>query len=234
MKNSGAITSALLEITTHDVILRHIRSRPGPDNSVNGSGNLDALSINGLDVFNIIIDHVSMSWSVDETASIFRDAHDITIQWSIFSEALFCSNHKKTIESAGSGGPCPGGGEPHSRVMTISTFPGDSLSPTNISLHHNLCAHGNKRYPNININTLVDFVNNVIYNLGTFGASLGNEKNPDDAVKLNYVKNYVAPGANTLTDRSVPAIKSAGSSQAFPHQIFLDGNEVLPPILVGG
>jgi len=53
-----------LLITTHDVVIRHLRIRPGP--SRKPSSVIDAVAIeHGAE--NVILDHCSLSWSVDET-----------------------------------------------------------------------------------------------------------------------------------------------------------------------
>lgn len=89
-------------IDTHDVVIRHMRFRRGAqdvafrDDAVGGNA-----------VGNIMIDHCSASWGLDENMSIYRhvynrgaDGHglklptvNITIQNSIFSEALDTYNH---------------------------------------------------------------------------------------------------------------------------------------------
>ena len=116
-------TRSPLRILTHDVILRYIRSRPGP--STAESDILDALTIpSGHD---IIVDHCSFSWATDEVVNTWNDVHDITIQWSIISEGLNDSTHPKG---------------PHSKGMLIG-----SEGAERISVHHNLFAHNRKRNP---------------------------------------------------------------------------------------
>ena len=68
LKNYG------LSISTHDVVVRYIRSRPGDLTKKE----MDALSI--VDARNVIIDHCSTSWSNDETLSVTGDGKDITVQ----------------------------------------------------------------------------------------------------------------------------------------------------------
>ncbi len=84
-------------IDTHDVIIRHMRFRRGET----FVGRRDD-AIGGNPVGNIMIDHVSASWGLDENMSMYRHMYNdstgkqeekrgtvnITIQNSIFSEAL--------------------------------------------------------------------------------------------------------------------------------------------------
>jgi pectate lyase len=85
-----------INIRTHDVIIRFVRIRLG-DYAVKkrilennwkrhkGSGDLDCINIHQSN--NILIDHVSMSWSCDEIVSV-TNSTNVTIQWSIMSEPL--------------------------------------------------------------------------------------------------------------------------------------------------
>jgi len=239
LRNSGLVGSPLLRVATHDVIIRHLRSRPGPDILPNGSPSLDALAIRTTNAHDIIIDHMSLSWAVDETMDIFEGPRDVTIQWSILSEGLYCSNHEKTVDPFRhhSFGDCPPtgtnvlGGDDHSRGMTISTFPGVDTDPDRISLHHNLWAHSNKRFPNITSDTLVDFVNNVVYNFEEHICLLGH-KTTGGAVRVNFVRNYLKPGPNTPADFDKAGVHiPAGSFEDGGYQIYYEGNRAIAPVL---
>lgn len=124
----------------NNVIIRYLRVRPG-DSSGKG---LDALG--GRSGENIIIDHCTMSWSIDETVSIYGGARNVTVQWCLMSESLYQSVHAKGHH--GFGGIWGG---------------------QNASWHHNLLAHHSSRNPRIpgkNDDQLIDLRNNVIYNWG--------------------------------------------------------------------
>jgi hypothetical protein len=88
---------------THDVIVRYLRFRPGDMNAgpARGEGfQSDALWVR--DASNVIIDHVSASWGIDETLSLTREVDQITVQWSIISESLRDSYHAKGPHGYGS------------------------------------------------------------------------------------------------------------------------------------
>ena len=53
------------------------------------------------ETYKILIDHNSMSWAVNRDLATWYDAHDITIQWNVFSEGLNCSIHAKGCHSKG-------------------------------------------------------------------------------------------------------------------------------------
>ena len=145
------IKGAAIIIETHDVILRGLRIRIGDDISGPNPENRDGIGIENKNnpPYNIIIDHCSISWAVDENVSVWYATHDITFQWCIISEAL-----NKSIHPKGS----------HSMGMLFGAPEGSVNRPKNISIHHNLFAHNQDRNPKIAGANFCEIINNVIYN----------------------------------------------------------------------
>lgn len=175
-----------------NVIIRYLRIRPGDTSGVE----LDAL--NSREARNVIIDHCSMSWAIDECVSLYGNTHDITVQWCLISESLYQSVHKKGAH--GYGGIWGG---------------------QNASWHHNLLAHHSSRNPRIvgqsEPDQLVDVRNNVFYNWG-FNSTYGG----DGDVRVNLVGNYYKPGPATKTSvRNRIANPSAGF---LPNNWWIDSN----------
>ena len=172
LKNFG------LSIRTHDVIIRYLRCRPGDEMGIDKEGGFetDAISISEFSE-NVIIDHCSASWSIDETLSIHsrepgNPPLSVTVQWCIISESLNDSYH-------------PNG--PHGYGSLIK-FTG------NASFHHNLYAHHSSRNPHVDTylgGMTLDFRNNVIYNYGNPGNTMF------DPIDMNYIGNYIKPGLDT-------------------------------------
>jgi hypothetical protein len=200
LKNSSKNLFAPLQVKTHEVVIRYIRSRPGPSgvppDEQDGS-NVDALTIAALNrpVYNVVVDHCSFSWAVDEVLNSWYDAHDITVQWCIMSEGL---HHPKDRKSAGSKGPLFGG-----------------KMSDRISAHHNLLAHNVGRNPMVKATGLVDLVNNVIFAPGAVAAVVDGELGP---CHVNLVGNRViAPKADGL----VYGVAVLGTR---PVSLFVQGN----------
>jgi large repetitive protein len=119
---------------------------------------------------NIIIDHCSFSWSVDEVLSMYVN-ENTTVQWSIVSESMLMTSHQK-----GRHGYAGIWGGNH------ATF------------HHNLIAHNTSRNPRFagSPNFPTDMYNNVIYDWGFF-SSYGGEEG-----RYNLRNNYYKYGPSTL------------------------------------
>jgi pectate lyase len=161
-----------ITIDADHVIIRYIRVRLGDE-----SGE-DQDAISSRYVNNIILDHVSASWSVDECVSIYH-CDSITVQWCLISESMSKSNHIKG--SHGFGGIWG---------SNYGTY------------HHNLLAHHSSRNPRMASGAgNTDHRNNVIYNWG-YQSLYGGEKYQQGNDKFNFsnfniVANYYKPGPAT-------------------------------------
>lgn len=97
MNPSNDVSKDLIQIRTHNVIVRYLKLRRG-DSRVNGR-NLVIQTANTGDLYNIILDHMSFSWSTDESVDIYttqlvQDSSEadriekVTILNSIIAESL--------------------------------------------------------------------------------------------------------------------------------------------------
>ncbi|MCA9249095.1 MAG: hypothetical protein KDA42_18360, partial [Planctomycetales bacterium] len=154
---------------THDIIVRFIRFRAG-DLEVDNPDSQDSLDVNSSQ--NVILDHVSASWGIDETLSASDNTSNLTVQWSIIAEGLRDSLHSKGEHSMGS-------------IMAVN----------GASLHHNLYAHNNNRNPRMT--GQIDLVNNVIYDWGSAGSRTGDET---ESGQLNIERNYYLAGPSTTPE----------------------------------
>lgn len=164
------VSRAPIGLTGDDGIIRFLRVRIGAGRTYDGMG------LTGANYS--IIDHCSISWTIDESFSS-RGAHHITLQNTLISEALNVAGHTKYQD-----------GKMHGYAATIGGDIG--------SFHHNLLAHnfgrnwsmggglnGNGYYTG-----KLDIRNNVVYNWGHRATDGG-------ANQVNFVNNYYKPGAAT-------------------------------------
>ena len=173
------VTGASFLIDTHDVILRHMRFRRGAQDVAFRDD-----AIGGNPIGNIMIDHCSASWGLDENMSIYRHVYDrgangkglklptvnVTIQNSIFSEALDAYNHAF-------GSTCGG----HNCMFT-----------------RNLYASNISRNCSIGMDEGFNFVNNVIFNWWNRSVDGG-----DYNSLYNIINNYFKPGPITPLDKPI-------------------------------
>jgi hypothetical protein len=166
-------------LNTHDVIVRFMRFRRGETNV----GRRDD-AIGGNPVGNIMIDHVSASWGLDENMSMYRHMYNdstgaieqklgtvnITIQNSIFAEALDTYNH---------------------------SF-GSTLGGENCTFMRNMWANNTGRNPSVGWNGTFNFVNNVVFNWMHRSSDGG-----DYRAMYNFINNYYKPGPVTSKDAAV-------------------------------
>jgi hypothetical protein len=146
------IRGGALVIHASDVLVQHIRLRVGDDKVGPAFDNRDSLKLEGSDthpVKRVVIDHCSVSWSVDEVASVWGAHDEISFLNNIFSEPLNNSFHP---DYDGTGHIDHGFG----------VLLGSSPSGGRVSMFGNLMAHETERNPLTRARELV-FVNNMIY-----------------------------------------------------------------------
>ena len=188
-----------VSIRTHDVIVRHLRFRPG---DIAGR-EVDALNVMD-DSHHVLIDHVSASWAVDENLSASGGIHDVTIQWSIIAEGLNRSVHSKGAHGYGSLVRAVGG----------------------VTLHHNLWAHNDSRNPRLGDNygkgpyPVFDVRNNVIYDFGAIASGM-----TGDRLSANYVNNYIRPGPSSRGARGVIVLTDTAQASFYVEGNVIDGRD---------
>ena len=192
-------------IDTHDVVIRFMRFRRGVTEVMRRD---DALG--GNPVGNIIVDHVSGSWGLDETISLYRHVYDrkgvkqeklptvnLTIQNSIFAEGMDTYNH---------------------------AF-GSTLGGRNSTFMRNLWANNIARNPSIGMDYDFGFANNVIFNWWNRSADGG-----DNTSLFNFINNYYKPGPITPKDKPIayrilkPESGRAHKDSLFFGKAYVNGN----------
>jgi pectate lyase len=157
------IRGAGIAIYGSDVLIQHIRVRTGDDLNGPGPENRDSLRISGTDaapVRNVVIDHCSFSWSIDEIASTWGPHDNITFTNNIFAEPLNDSLHPKYDGT---------GVMPHGYGILFG-----SADNSSITFVGNLMAHIVERNPLSRATEFV-MVNNLVYDRGTMDLDLQSE-----------------------------------------------------------
>ncbi|AYD47664.1 polysaccharide lyase [Arachidicoccus soli] len=195
--NGICIAGESFWVNTHDVILRYMRFRRGET----WVGRRDD-ALGGNPVGNIIVDHCSTSWGLDENFSMYRHMFDpqdgakdekhgtvnITIQNCISAEALDTWNH---------------------------AF-GSTMGGENCMLTRNLWADNAARNPSIGWNGIFNFVNNVVFNWGHRSVDGG-----DYTALYNMINNYYKPGPATNNDPvKYRILKPESGRSKLPYKVF--------------
>ncbi|HEX8141316.1 MAG TPA: hypothetical protein VF553_01895 [Pyrinomonadaceae bacterium] len=202
-------------VATHDVVVRYLRSRLGDLSSQQA----DSITI-GPGARNVVIDHCSATWSIDESLSLTGNVSDVTVQWCLIGQSLNRSKHSKGPHGYG------------------------SLSRANgpVSWHHNLWAHNNARNPRLGDNygrppfPTFDVRNNVIYDYGDIASGL-----TQGVLKVNYVANYIKPGPSSHAATPI-RVGSPSDLRFYIRDNIFEGNDPLTkdnsrffdPVVIGG
>ena len=205
------IAGNTVELETHDIVLRYLRFRRGETDPADRDD-----SLGGNPTGNLIIDHVSSSWSLDENISMYRHMYqppsggkelklptvNVTIQNCISSESLNTYHH---------------------------AF-GSTIGGLNSTFQHNLWASNTGRNPSVGMYGDFTFVNNVLYNYRHRSVDGG-----DHNSYFNIFNNYFKPGPGTPdndvryrllkpeSERSKSVVDHFG--HAFVSGNIVDGNE---------
>ncbi len=156
-------------ISGDNIIMRYLRVR-------RGEGTSEGDTLWATRCKDIMIDHCSFSWSVDECVS-FTYVRNLTVQWSIISEALTYATHSKGVH--GYGGIWGG----------INTGGHHNLFSSNISRNPRIGAGADVEGNTPDTEGLVNVRNNVMYNWGSQSAYGG-----ENGSRANFIGNYYKPG----------------------------------------
>jgi len=230
------LRGAALLINASDVLVQHIRIRTGDDPVGPNPDNRDSLKITGNStktVHNVIIDHCSFSWALDEVASTWGPHDNITFTNNIFAEPLNESLHPQYDGT---------GTMPHGYGVLFG--PSDNSSITFVG---NLLAHIVARNPLSRAAELV-MVNNLVYNRGTMDVQL--ESQDGRVTKSSVVGNEFLRGPSfsrptrpifvfTSSDHSllpgsrvyVNDNRAPDSGSTYSELVTLTGGDVIPNLM---
>ena len=166
------LTRYRIDPPVSNVVIRFLRVRPRPVRGKSVSG--DCLQLTRTD--RLIIDHVSCSWGSDENVDLCGSSN-VTVQWCAIEESDPVGHVKGQ----------------HNYGMIVAYAPS-----RDITIHHNLFAHHQKRAPLIGCE-LVDHRNNLLYNFllpFIFHGMENNPSRPGRPYRMNLVANTFKSGPN--------------------------------------
>jgi len=184
----------------HDVVIRYLRARPG--DTTPGVWDKDAVLVYGnadRPTHDVVIDHVSAEWAVDENVNIWGWVENVTVQWSLIAEGSLTGHPKG----------------PHSMGLLSGSHPRITLS-----VHHCLLAHNGGRNPLLQDNSegVNDFRDNVVYNWQNNNA--GDTKL---GARTNYAGNlYLKGPSSSLIEDSIFYVPDRTNSENV--RLWVDGN----------
>lgn len=182
-----------LVINASNVIVRYLRCRLGDKYEHDA----DAVSGGNYGQKNVILDHISASWSIDECLSIYK-TENLTVQWCLIACSL--RNSKHTKGQHGFGGIWGG---------------------KNATFRHNLLAHHssrNPRFSSVEGTENVDYRANVVYNWGYKGAYGGGRNG-----RINFCQNYYKAGPGTKNPAHILDVSDDGTSRYFVADNYIEG-----------
>ncbi len=200
------VISAPVIVSTHDVLIQHLRFRPGTGTFPTCCR--DGLSIhnsNSGNVYNVVIDHNSISWGTDGILDVWYDTNNITLSNNIIGQSMF-------NDSNDSG--------PAGRGLLFG-----SVGAHSISMHHNYVVHSYQRNPNVSVQGTtetmpVDIVNNIIYNWALASTEIQPRNAQDQHV--NIVNNLYKMGLESSNFRVEIFVGDTDHAH-----LYIDGNEAL-------
>lgn len=199
------LAHAGLRVKSHDVLVQHLRVRPGDLSDGPDKENRDALAMTGdsqgnIGVFNVVIDHCSFSWGTDENVSTwYRNVYDLTIINSIVSEALMNAGH-------------PSGSHSMGYLM------GDHTQ--NTAMINNLFAHNENRNPLVKGDVTAFIANNIIYDFANEPIVFGDLEGVGPS-SATVIGNDIIPGPATRRDYAVRVYDTTTEGT----RIYLDDNK---------
>ena len=200
-------------------IIRFIRFRRGEEKNVNDGA--DATWQRNKN--NIIFDHCSFSWSIDEIAS-FYDNRSFTMQWCTLGEALANPGHTKGEHSYGGIWGGKGASFHHNFLCHMQ-----NRAPRFCGARYAWEGYDKTKYANPIQAEIVDFRNCVMYNWGNGNGCYGGT----GGGQINIVNNYYKAGPGTANKTRVTQVSVANSSNAddspymgYASRYYINGNYV--------
>jgi len=182
-----------LGISSHDILIQGLKIRPG----IASGKQIDGINIadDSTKLYNIVVDHCSISWATDENIGILNGGNGITISNCIISEALTYKNHSCGLLAMNTG---------------------------QISIIKNLFVHNADRNPLVRGDSQEALIaNNLIYNSDTHALYFGSRGPKGLPLKATALNNFYLPGIQNRNGYII----SISSEIHVGSRLFLKGNK---------
>ena len=194
--HSGGATglTPIIVKSTHDVVIRHIRVRTdlnGQQRNSNGSFLFEESR-------DVIFDHVSGAWALDQIMSGYGANNNVTVSNSIFTQGI-------------------------PRHDNCALLGSDPRNPQMISFVRNLCAHNGDRNPDVNFppGSCIEIINNVLYNAQSQFTEI---HELDGGTPVSIIANVFRRGPNSRSDSA--AVDRVLYASTGASRIYLEGNRL--------
>jgi hypothetical protein len=209
-----------ISISTNDVLLQHLAIRVGDEICDSPPDGIQIVYPS----YNVVVDHCSVSWGVDENTDTWTDVHDVTFSNNIISECLRYSVHTDGKHSKG--------------YLA-------GRRNKNIALIGNLLAHNETRNPMVYGKTEILIANNVFYNAGAYSFSSIGDGWGDGPPKATVVGNVYKKGPGTTATAAIKIESSSPDGTAvYETANYYDGGKIqsgstgyfssTPPVTLSG
>ena len=197
------IEGARIRVKADEVIVRGLHFRPGDGDGGQDAGDRDGLFIGTTDfeINNVVVDHNTFTWAIDENLTVNGHVRDISISNNIIAQGLSNSIHPK--------------GE-HSKGLLISNWEGAADWASNISIVGNLFAGNQQRNPEVRAGQNVEIVNNFIYDygLGRAAIAVGGGSGGTLATSVYIIGNVMMAGPDTSNAVAPIAVSAMGAGSS--------------------
>lgn len=243
---TGGITiyGRRLIIKTHDVVLRHLRLWASDEVDPAKASDQDCITLWGskddsfeflnepakapnASVFNIVLDHLTVLWGMDENVSTYLSTSNVTLSGCLIAEPLRYTKHPdiaKDLKKANDAGKKLLRPPHHSMALLLS------VDTKRVSVFETMIANSVHRNPRIMPGTEVEFVNCVVFNWGPGVGDLveiTNSKNLAVPTWLRLVGNTFKPGPESMKLALVntgkpPPMTILQSDNVYPSRVFAE------------
>lgn len=201
-----------LVVQTHGVVVQHLAVRPGDE----AGGPVDAISAHGPEAHDVVFDHCSATWGIDENLSVSgpgdakpgQTAHDVTIRSCLIAEGLSHAKHPKGEHSKG-------------------TLLHDGVR--GVTITGSLFALNRERNPRLKGGTRAVIAGNVMYGWAAACIGVGAHGNKEqlEPAEAVVVSNTAIAGPETRGKVFVKSVDPGG-------RVYLHGNAVTVPLADDG